>query len=98
MTPQTAKVYLKHRWSERIFVITDKIEIELDMVNLLEKKRSLFAKRTPKRLKDTENYEIISRRKFIALVQKKQIDVSHELRQILNIVQNMRIVFEYTIF
>lgn len=97
-TNQTAKVFLKHRHSSRIFVITDKIEIELDLVNLLEKKRSLFSKRTPKRLKDTENYEIINRRQFVSFVQKKNMDISYELRQILNVVQNMKIVFEYTLF
>lgn len=82
---QLVQAYIKHRYSSKMFVITQDLEFEINLFHKKEICRPRSAPRTPNRIDNLPNYRLIMKHDFIKILQRKQIKISIRLQRILKI-------------
>ena len=92
------KAYLKHKHCSKVYVICNDVEYEIDLLKRKEIKRSLFAQKTPSRLYDERNYEIINRVNFAKKVQRAKVELSKNLQKLIKANLQIRMIFDYQLF
>jgi len=88
-----ALVYLKHKHSSTLYLLTNDKEYQISLNDGSITKRGRHTTRNADKLLDKANYNILGRRAFLAQLTINGVQLSQELLTIINV--QLRIKFEY---
>lgn len=94
---QLVQAYIKHKYSSKMFVVTQDLEFEINLLFAKETCRSRYAPHTPNRLDNLPNYRLMMKQDFIRKLQRNQIEISPRLQRILNIKIEYKLTYKLAV-
>jgi len=89
-----ANIYLKHKHSSTLYLLTDNKEYELRLTDGTITKRGRHTVLNTDKMLDKQNYKIICRRAFISQLTINNVQISQEIQNLLNVQLCIRLEYK----
>ncbi len=86
------KIYLKHKHSSKLFIVTENQEVEIDFYQKSESHKTLSARKPCEKL-NNPNFQVIQRFELISKVNKANMQLKERTLSLLNV--QLKIQFHY---